>query len=194
TKEGTTLGTVAYMSPEQGRTRDVDQRTDIWSLGVVFYEMIAGQAPFKGEYDQAIVYSIMNESPEPVTAIRTGVPMELERIVNKALAKEPEERYQHADEMLVDLKGIEKSEEAATTSLRQIKPQSPKTKRKILYSGIVALIVFGIVVALYLFIPRGSPIDSVAILPFENMNNDPELEYLCDGITYNIISSLSRLP
>jgi serine/threonine protein kinase len=72
TKEGTTLGTVAYMSPEQGRGEEVDQRTDIWPFGVVLYEMITGQHPFKGEYEQAVMYSIMNEEPEPITGLRTG--------------------------------------------------------------------------------------------------------------------------
>jgi len=108
TKTGTTVGTVAYMSPEQTRGEEVDHRTDIWSYGVVLYEMITGQLPFKGEYEQAIVYSILNEEPEPVTGLRTGVSMELERIVNKAITKNPSVRYQHADEMLVDLRSLNK--------------------------------------------------------------------------------------
>jgi len=81
TKEGTTLGTTAYMSPEQAQGADVDHRTDVWALGVVLYEMITGQQPFQGDYEQAVIYSLMNEEPEPPTALRTGVPMELERIV-----------------------------------------------------------------------------------------------------------------
>ncbi|MGB2957630.1 MAG: serine/threonine-protein kinase, partial [Bacteroidota bacterium] len=77
TKEGTTLGTAAYMSPEQSRGEDVDQRTDIWSVGVVLYQMVTGQPPFKGDYENAVIYSINNAAPEPLTAVRTGVPMEL---------------------------------------------------------------------------------------------------------------------
>jgi serine/threonine-protein kinase len=107
TKAGTTLGTIAYMSPEQSQGEKVDHRADIWSLGVVLYEMISGQLPFKGDYESAIVYSIMNEPPEPLTAARTGVPMKLEEIVTKLLAKDPGGRYQHLDELPVDLKAVD---------------------------------------------------------------------------------------
>jgi Tol biopolymer transport system component len=108
TKATTTLGTAAYMSPEQTRGDEVDRRADIWSFGVVLYEMLTGELPFKGDYDQAVMYSILNEEPEPVTAVRTGIPMELEHIVNKALEKENDVRYQHADEMLADLKRVKR--------------------------------------------------------------------------------------
>ena len=91
------------MSPEQARGDAVDRRGDIWSLGVVAYEMITGQLPFKGEVKQAMLYSILNEEPEPLTALRSGVPIELDRVIGKALAKSPGERYQHIDEVLVDL-------------------------------------------------------------------------------------------
>ncbi len=108
TKTGVSVGTITYMSPEQARGDATDQRTDIWSFGVLLYEMITGRLPFRGDHEQAVLYSVLNEDPEPVTALRTGVPMELERVVNKAMAKGPEDRYQHLDDMLVDLKTIEK--------------------------------------------------------------------------------------
>ncbi len=104
----TTVGTVAYMSPEQTQGSGTDHRTDIWVLGVVLYEMVTGQHPFKGDYDKAVMYSILNEEPEPITALRTGVPMELEVAVSKALAKKHTERYQNTDELVVDLNGLQK--------------------------------------------------------------------------------------
>lgn len=107
TREGTALGTIAYMSPEQAKGEKVDHRTDIWALGVMLFEMVTGQLPFKGDQDQAIVYSILNDEPEPLTALRTGVPIELDRIVAKAMAKSPGSRYQHVDEFPVDLSTVE---------------------------------------------------------------------------------------
>jgi serine/threonine protein kinase len=107
TKSGTTLGTPVYMSPEQALGQAADRRSDIWSLGVVLYEMLAGKPPFESEYTQAIVYSIINEPPEPLTARRTGLPVEIDRIINKVLAKKPDERYQHVDDLGVDLKNLQ---------------------------------------------------------------------------------------
>ena len=101
-----TMGTVTYMSPEQTYGMELDHRTDVWSLGVVIYEMVTGQRPFKGHYDKAVMYSITNEEPEPMTALRTGVPMELELLVNKCLAKEADRRYQSTADMVVDLETL----------------------------------------------------------------------------------------
>ncbi len=105
-KAGTTMGTAAYMSPEQARGEEVDHRTDIWSLGVVLYEMLTGRLPFRSEYQQALVYSILNEDPEPMTSLRSGVPTELEQVVAKALAKSPDERYQNISDLLFDLREL----------------------------------------------------------------------------------------
>jgi len=116
TRMGSTLGTVAYMSPEQARGEEVDSRTDLWALGVVLYEMISGVNPFGGDYEQAVVYGILNSDPEPLTALRTGVPMELERITNKALSKDASRRYQTAADLIGDLSGVEIG--TASSSLR----------------------------------------------------------------------------
>jgi Tol biopolymer transport system component len=103
----TALGTTAYMSPEQAQRLPVDRRADIWSLAVVLYEMVTGQLPFGSEHPQAVVYAVLHEEPEPMTGLRLGVPIELDRLVRKALAKKPEERYQHVEEFVVDLKAVE---------------------------------------------------------------------------------------
>ena len=118
-----TMGTVTYMSPEQTYGMELDHRTDIWSLGVVIYEMVTGQQPFKGHYDKAVMYSITNEEPEPMTGLRTGVPMELELLVNKCLAKERDERYQHTDELLLDLRSLQKKLESGRSTI--LKAQVP---------------------------------------------------------------------
>ncbi len=103
-----TVGTAAYMSPEQCRGDKVDHRTDIWSLGIVLYEMLTGQFPFKGEYEQAVIYSILNEEPGSITSLRPDVPTEMERIVKKALEKDADSRYQMTSEIITDLKKLKK--------------------------------------------------------------------------------------
>ncbi len=103
TKSGMILGTVAYMAPEQVLGEAVDRRADIWALGVGLYQTLTAQLPFKGEYEQALAYAITNEDSQPLTALRAGLPMELEWLVSKCLAKDTAQRYQHADELVVDL-------------------------------------------------------------------------------------------
>ncbi len=130
TKTDETVGTVAYMSPEQTEGSGTDERTDIWSLGVVLYEMVTAQAPFKGDYDKAIMYSILNEAPEPITALRSGVPMQLEDYVGKCLAKDRKDRYQDVAHLIVDLRGLRKSlESGASRVLKKGQPAEPESVR-----------------------------------------------------------------
>ena len=119
TQLDTTLGTVAYMSPEQAEGAEVDRRTDIWALGCVLYEMISGERPFTGVYDQALLYEIVHEKPEALTGVRTGVPVELEWLVEKCLAKTADERYQSAGEVLVDLAVQRKKLESGKSAVGQ---------------------------------------------------------------------------
>ena len=113
TREGTTLGTAAYMSPEQTKGTDVDHRADIWALGVMLYEMLCGERPFRGDYEQAVVYSILNEEPEPIRKRNPALPTELEQIVHLALQKDPESRYPSAAKLLKDLEEYRDSLRAA---------------------------------------------------------------------------------
>ncbi len=126
TKSGTSMGTPTYMSPEQALGEATDRRGDIWGVGVVLYEMIAGKIPFDHEHEQAIVYSIINEDPEPLTAVRTGLPTELDRVTGKALAKKLAERYQHVDELLVDLCRLRKQISSAKSDVAA-RPAAPTT-------------------------------------------------------------------
>jgi serine/threonine-protein kinase len=124
TKTGTTVGTAAYMSPEQAKGESVDHRTDIWSLGVVIFEMVTGELPFRGEYEHAITYSIINEPLRSMTTLRTDVPDNLERIVEKALAKDPSERYQHVTDLVTDLRSLKSQ---LTRGAAQPAPDDAKT-------------------------------------------------------------------
>ncbi|MEJ2722590.1 MAG: protein kinase, partial [bacterium] len=203
TREGTTLGTVAHMSPEQTSGSEVDHRSDIWALGVVLYEMISGRLPFTGDHEQAVMYSIINREPEPLTALRTGVPMELERVVAKCLEKDPADRYQHTDDVIVDLNRqarlSQALHESSAPSAGRARDGWKPTRR---WMGFV-LAVLAVFVAAYAILWQRSPLDKkiteppsgkrmLVVLPFENLG-PPDVEYFTDGITEEITSRLAAL-
>jgi len=160
TRMGSTLGTVAYMSPEQARGEEVDGRTDLYSLGTVLYELITGRLPFAGDYEQAVVYSILNTDPEPLTALRTGVPMELERITNKLLAKDAARRYQTAADLIADLSHVDAPSLTSTVHQTRIEAAAPvsETRRRgwLLPVLVVASLLVGAVIT-WMTIPGPAP-------------------------------------
>lgn len=124
TKAGTTMGTVAYMSPEQASCKPLDPRTDLWSLGVVLYEMVTGGLPFDGDGEQAVIYKILNEDPVPVAERRTGIPSALQAILHKCLVKDPRLRYQTAAALRADLKRMRRGDGPSKRASRRPKPSA----------------------------------------------------------------------
>jgi serine/threonine protein kinase/Flp pilus assembly protein TadD len=201
TKAGTTLGTAAYMSPEQARGDEVDHRSDIWSFGVVLYEMLTGQLPFSGDYEAAVAYSILNENPKPINEERPEIPLELQNIVTNALQKNPEERYQQVQDLLTDLKNVGTgSTESKSTIIPKINLSQGKVKKlNFLYYGI-GLVILVAILGYFLFSPKNSvgpetPSSEkkmIVVLPFENLGLSED-EYFADGLTEEITSKLSGL-
>jgi serine/threonine protein kinase/tetratricopeptide (TPR) repeat protein len=193
TKADTTLGTVAYMPPEQAHGEETDPRSDIWSFGVVIYEMLTGQLPFKGEYEQAVVYSLLNENPQPITGLRTGVPLELERIVNKCLEKKPSDRYQHVDELMVDLRRLRRDTESGEmlsgkiTGKRSLKERT----RSLALPGIILSASLLAIIGYFLFFGQKDVVAAripIAVVDFLNETKEEEL----NGLSGMLITSLEQ--
>lgn len=212
TNPGTVMGTATYMSPEQARGIEVDERTDIFSLGVVLYEMVTGHLPFAGSNPYEIVASILSDSePLPLRNYLSDAPAELERIVSKALRKERGSRYQTTKDLLLELQSLnehlvfgarlkQSAPTVAMSSRGTTKPASLLTS-PIRQYRVATLIVMAAIVAAMVglaFYVRGRKsevaIESIAVLPFVNQNQDPNTDYLSDGIPEGIINSLSQLP
>jgi len=200
TEPGMIMGTASYMSPEQARGQEVDARTDIWSLGVVIYEMLSGRLPFAGETSSDVISRILQSEPAALTREPADVPPELERIIGKALTKDREERYQTTKDLLIDLKRLQAAEtvhvQTATTGSTANHPAGRIKQRKTwVILGIAALALSAAVLAYAYFNSKNrAAIDSIAILPFVNASGDPSMEYLSEGIADSIADRLSQLP
>ena len=176
TSTGVVMGTVSYMSPEQARGLPVDARTDIWSLGVVLYEMVAGHAPFEGPSTSDILVSILEREPRLLTSAGLGVSETLEFVITKALTKDREDRYQTAREMLADLRWLKArlapgEREHASMSVAPVARQSISAQTRE---------------------PAPTP-PSIGVLPFLNMSADVENEYFCDGLAEDLINALTKV-
>ncbi|MBS4034204.1 MAG: protein kinase [Ignavibacterium sp.] len=196
TRIDSTKGTIAYISPEQAMGKEATHQSDIWSLGVVMYEMLTGQLPFKGDVDQVMIYSILDKEPEKITDLNPEIPLELENIVNKALEKNLDSRYQNIEEMLADLVNF-KNRSMGLSSSHFVSKRKGKSKK--LKTAIVsALIVCAAAVLFYFVNPNffksfknDIPI-SIAVIGFENQTGDSSYNYLQTAIPNLLITNLEQ--
>jgi TolB-like protein/Flp pilus assembly protein TadD/predicted Ser/Thr protein kinase len=183
TSPGSLVGTLAYLSPEQARGEEVDERSDIFSVGVVLYQMATGRPTFQGETSAELIGAILHERPTNPSAVNPAIPARLDRIILKALQKDPMQRYQSALELLTDLE-----------DLRRVTAAAPRTRRWVLMSfGATAA-----ALAAGTFVPRLSIFSRqrtmmVAVLPLENVGGDPGQAYFATGVHSELISTLRRL-
>jgi len=195
TSPGSTLGTVAYMSPEQVRGKELDARTDLFSFGAVLYEMATGTLPFRGESSGVIFESILNRTPPSVVRLNPDTPPKLEEIVSKCLEKDRNLRYQHASEIRTDLQRLKRDTESGK-AVSTGTATARWSQRSLLIGVVVLVFVIAAIAVTAVYFGSGghTPIKSVAVLPFSNASGDPNAEYLSDGITEGVIDRLSGLP
>jgi len=200
TSPGTAMGTIAYMSPEQARGEELDTRTDIFSFGLVLYEMATGRQAFTGSTAGLITDGILNRAPIPAGRVNAEMPPKLEETVNKALEKDRKLRYQTASDLRADLQRLKRDSDSAHVAARSA--AGPFARVMPWWRGKVALGAGGTALAALLalgtwygvFHTRGEAINSLAVLPFANVGGNPDTDYLSDGIAESLIDSLSELP
>ena len=198
TKPGTILGTTSYMSPEQAGGEQVDLRTDIWSLGVVIYEMLTGKLPFGGEYEQAVIYAILNKNPEPLNSFRSDIPVELEKIITSCLQNKISQRYQRIEDLISDL-----TNSNGISLKKLISPGSgtgggKRGYKKVLVYSFFVLLFITLTITGYFFsgarkITKLDDLIHVAIMPFKNIRSDPDIDYLSYALAVQIIGELNYL-
>lgn len=193
TAEGSTLGTRAYMSPEQSMGGTVDHRSDLWSLGVIFYELITGRLPFTGEHDAAIAYSISSVAPEPLARYKAGVSPELQRIASKCLAKNPDERYQSSADLKADLLAWRSSSSVPTAGLAAPSGTTRRPRAALAWALSLAILAILAVFTWKSFQTETKEVETgrkmLAVLPFQNLGAEDQ-EYFADGMTEEITSRL----
>jgi serine/threonine protein kinase/tetratricopeptide (TPR) repeat protein len=194
TSPGSTLGTVAYMSPEQARAKELDARTDLFSFGTVLYEMATGQLPFRGETSVLILKAILDGTPTLPVRLNPDLPVELERVINRALEKDRNLRYQDASDIRAELQRLKRDTESSSGAVLPSSPDKPLKRRKlwIVRAGFIAAIGVATIGTWYVR-SRTAQIDSIAVLPFTN-GGETNTDYLSDGITESLIGSLARVP
>jgi eukaryotic-like serine/threonine-protein kinase len=201
TSSGSMLGTVAYMSPEQVRGKELDGRSDLFSFGVVLYEMCTGMLPFRGDTSGVVFESILNRTPASPIRLNPEIPAELEHVISKVLEKGRDVRYQSAAELRADLKRLKRDlESGKTVGVNTVESKLQVTTGYSRRAAVaIVIVVFALLGALiaggkFYLNRRGDLVDSIAVLPFVNTNGNQDEDYLCDGITEGVIHSLSQLP
>jgi serine/threonine protein kinase/tetratricopeptide (TPR) repeat protein len=197
TRLGESVGTIAYMSPEQASGAAVDERTDIWSLGVILYEMLTGRLPFFGDYDQAFIYQILNQEPPPVQTLRKDIPPMLVKLVNGCLAKDQAQRLQSAAAMIAMLEATvaqprKRTGVAAQPPLRS-RPAWKNIKMALAGTALAVILAFSLVFLLRKPSAPAANHKTIAVLPFADLSGNPGNEYFCNGITEDILTQLSKI-